>query len=63
MMITLMSRALARLIVVETSSSRAFSSFEVVLEIARAELELWVLLASRARAQRSRLEPSRARAS
>ncbi|MFS8010463.1 hypothetical protein Hanom_Chr14g01297381 [Helianthus anomalus] len=57
-----MSRALARLNDVEVSSSRVFSSFKVVLKIVRAELELWVLLASRARAQISRLKPSRARA-
>ncbi|MFS7925134.1 hypothetical protein Hanom_Chr04g00280971 [Helianthus anomalus] len=57
------SRALARLGDIEASSSRDFSSFEIVLKIARTELELWVLLASRARAQISKLKPSRARAS
>ncbi|MFS7950319.1 hypothetical protein Hanom_Chr07g00581841 [Helianthus anomalus] len=61
-MITLASRALTHLSDTEASSSRVFSSSEVVLKIARAELELWVLLASRARAHISRLEPSRARA-
>ncbi|KAJ0511588.1 hypothetical protein HanIR_Chr11g0553801 [Helianthus annuus] len=57
MMITLVigepssSQALARLIAVETSSSRVSSSFEVVLEIARAE-------SSRAQALGFTREPS-----
>ncbi|MFS7991085.1 hypothetical protein Hanom_Chr12g01066651 [Helianthus anomalus] len=46
---------------IETSSIRVFSSFEIVHKIARAELELWVLL--RARTQISRLELSRTRPS
>ncbi|MFS7898205.1 hypothetical protein Hanom_Chr00s018285g01758001 [Helianthus anomalus] len=62
-MITLASRTLASLSDTEASSSRVFSSSDVVLKVARAELELWVLLTSRALAQISRLEPSRARAS
>ncbi|MFS7928346.1 hypothetical protein Hanom_Chr04g00319681 [Helianthus anomalus] len=43
-----------------TLASRTFN-LDVVPKIARSELELWVLLASRGGAQISRLEPSRAR--
>ncbi|MFS7945787.1 hypothetical protein Hanom_Chr06g00528271 [Helianthus anomalus] len=47
------SRSLAHLSDIEASSSRVFRSSEVVLKIARAELELHKNMTSRARAQSS----------